>query len=129
MNPNLIQILATALSGLGVLLGLPSSSMLLMWTIDAARHGVGLEMVHSRRLGGNPDAIILMLRGIREIVRGVESWTASLGAFYFEGIPFTALVGIAVGAVCWMIGRGLHADACWARSGALRPKIPSLEPA
>lgn len=118
MNPISLHTVATGLSVVGVVLTIPSSVVLMLWAINAVRQFVGLEAPAKTNFGGNPDAILLMLKGIREIVGALESFTESVGQFIFNGLSLLALLGLVVGAACWVTGRGLQSNAHWARVAA-----------
>lgn len=118
MNPITIQTLATGFTATGMALGLPSLAVLLLWTINAVRTRLAAEASSGTNFGDNPDAILLMLKGITETVSALGRFAGSLGQFVFNGLAIVAIVGLAVGVACWFTGRGLSANANWARISA-----------
>lgn len=119
INPITIQTLATGFTATGMALGIPSFAVLLLWTVHAIRTRLTDDASSSTHFGDNPDAILLMLKGITETIGALGRLAGSLGQFAFNGLAILAVVGLVIGVACWFTGRGLNANANWARMSAL----------
>ena len=118
MNPITIQALATGFTATGMALGIPSFAVLLLWAVQAIRTRLADDASSSTHFGDNPDAILLMLKGITETIGTLSRLAGSLGQFVFNGLAVVAVVGLVMGVACWFTGRGLNANANWARASA-----------
>jgi hypothetical protein len=116
-NPLTISTLATLFSVAGVAIGAPSLSLLVLSVIWMIRLRRAPEIA-SASVGNRPDAILLMLKGIAATVAALGRFSESLGKLLLQGLAIFAVVGLIVGVACWFTGRGLHAQANWARFSA-----------
>jgi hypothetical protein len=117
-NPLTISTLATSFSVIGITLGAPSLTVLVLYVINAIRLRLTSGTSSSTNFGENPDAILLMLKGITETVGALGRFAGSLGQFIFNGLAVLSVVGLLFGIACWFTGRGLSANAHWARVSA-----------
>lgn len=118
MNPITIQTLAAGFTAAGLALGLPSFAVLLLWTVNAIRIRLSADASASTNFGDNPDAILLMLKGITETLGAFGRFAGLLGQFLFTGLAVIATVGLILALACWFTGRGLNTHANWARISA-----------
>ena len=127
MNPFSIQSLATGFTVGGVILGVPSGATLLLYVI---------HLVHQRMkaapaagsFGENPDAILLMLKAMTSAIGGLARLAGSVGQFLFNGLAMVAGVALILSIALWFTGRGLHANAPWARGSAYALLILAMLP-
>lgn len=119
MNPLTISTLATSFSAIGVAIGAPSVTVLVLYGINALRLRLASGTPSSTSFGDNPDAILLMLKGITETVGALGRFAGSFGQFIFNGLAILATAGLVAGIACWFTGRGLSANAHWARVSAI----------
>ncbi len=129
-NPLTISTLATSFSVIGIALGGPSLTVLVLYTINAISLRLASGTSSSTNFGDNPDAILLILKGITETVSAIGRFAGSLGQFIFNGLAILSVIGLLFGIACWLTGRGLSANASWARVTAmaliLLAMLPSL---
>lgn len=129
-NPLAIWTLATSFSVIGITLSAPSLTVLVLYVINTIRLRLGEGASSSSNFGDNPGAILLMLKGITKTVSAFGRFAGSLGQFIFNGLAILSVIGLLFGIACWFTGRGLSANASWARASAmaliLGAKLPSL---
>lgn len=117
MNPVSIPLLASLFTVGGVLLSLPSLVVL----IGAAAFLLTQRFAApagETRFGDNPDALLLMLQGITQAISGLASLVGTLAQIVIQMAAVIAGAGLVLGLTCWFIGRGLGAEALWARFAA-----------
>lgn len=119
MNPVSISLLASLFSWAGALLGIPSAAVLLLYLLHkiAATGGPGGSAA-STDFGSNPDALMLMLKGLSQTIGALAGLAASAAQFLFNALAVAALAGLGLAIVCWLTGRGLAAQAPGARFSA-----------
>ncbi len=115
MNPINVQTLATGFSVISVALGIPSFAVLLLWVINLIRTRLTAGTPSSADFGSNPDALLLMLKGMTVAIGALGRIFGPLGKFVFNGLALVASIGLVLAIACWLTGRGLHAYAHWAR--------------
>ncbi len=115
MNPLTIPALATSFSAVGVVLGAPSFTLLVLYAIHAIRLRLAAGESSDTSFGKNPDAILLMLKGITETLGALGRIAGSVGQLLFNGLAIVGAVGLVLAVACWFTGRGLSVNAPWAR--------------
>ena len=113
MNPLSISTLATGFSVLGAVIGLPSVAVLLLRLVNRVRPSA--ESTSGPNFGKNPDALLLLLKGISETVGAIGRVSGFLGQILLNALSLVATVGVILAFTFWFTGRGLHAHAQWAR--------------
>lgn len=130
MNPITIPTLATGFAVTGVVFGLPSFAVLLLYAVNAIRNQLNTGASASSDFGKNPDALLLMLKVMSEAIGALGRLVGTLGQFLLGGLAIIAGVGLVLAIACWFTGRGLHAHAHWARVSAfiliVLAMLPSL---
>ncbi len=130
MNSINVQTLATGFSAISVALGIPSFAVLLLWVINLIRTRLTAGTPSSTDFGSNPDALLLMLKGMTKVIGALGRIFEPLGKFLLNGLALVACVGLVLAIACWFTGRGLHAHANWARVSAfvllVLAMLPSL---
>lgn len=114
MNPLTIPLLATGLSVLGVVLGVPSATVLVLYGINALRLR-GSSRPAGSGFGDNPDAVLLVLKGMTETLGFFARIFGSLGQVLLNALALLATLGLVVAVLFWFTGRGLNSQAAWAR--------------
>ncbi len=130
MNPLTISTLATSFSAIGLVIGAPSLTVLVVHLANAIRLRLASGTASGTNFGDHPDALLLMLKGLTETVGALGRLAGSLGQLVLNGLAILAAAGLVVGIACWLTGRGLNAHAPWARASAfiliLGAMLPSL---
>jgi len=120
MNPISMTMLASLFTWAGALVGAPSTVVLVLYGLYRAV-GAGRDAsdrATSAEFGSNPDAILLMLKGVSTVIASIASAVGSAAQFVFNVLATVAVAGLVVATLCWFTGRGLAAQAAWARVGA-----------
>jgi len=120
MNPISMALVASLFTWAGALIGAPSMVALVLCGLhralgagsDASSRATGTDF------GSNPDAILLMLKGITASIGAVARVLGSAAQFVFNALVIGAVVGLVFAALCWFTGRGLASQAAWARFSA-----------
>lgn len=124
-----MTLLASVFTWAGAIVGAPSTVALVLYGLYRAV-GAGGDRPASTDFGSNPDAILLMLKGISTVIGSIASAVGSAAQFVFNAVAIAAVAGLVFAALCWFTGRGLAAQAAWARvsAGALLTVVllPSL---
>jgi hypothetical protein len=117
MNPLSVQFLATSFTVGGAVLGVPSIGVLLVWGINEIRKCVTPPPA-STDIGPNPDAMLLLIKGIAETMGFFNRIAGAVGQFLLNGLAAASVIGLILGLAFWFTGRGLTAGATWARVSA-----------
>ncbi|WP_156391802.1 MULTISPECIES: hypothetical protein [unclassified Roseateles] len=120
MNPISMAMLASLFTWAGALVGAPSTVVLVLYGLYRAvgAGGDASERATGAGFGSNPDAILLMLKGVSTVIASIASAVGSAAQFVFNVLAMAAVAGLVVAALCWFTGRGLAAQAAWARVSA-----------
>lgn len=129
MNSITIPTLANSFAVTGVVFGLPALAVLLLYAVNAIRNHLNAGASSRSDFGKNPDALLLMLKGMTEAIGALSRAAGSLGQFLLGGLAIIAGVGLVLAIACWFTGRGLHAHAHWARVSAFILIVLALLPA
>ena len=112
--PLSLPALANAFYCAAVVLGLPSITGLLSYAgyilhsrLAPANSSIGAVK--------NPDAILLMLKGMASVVQGFANVLGFLGRYVMTGIALLSVFGLVMAVGFWATGRGLHHQDPWAR--------------
>lgn len=114
MNPVTIPFLASGLSVLGIVLGVPSATLLILYGINSLRLRWSSRPVGTS-WGDNPDAVLLVLKGMTETVGFLARVFDSFGQVLLNALALAAVAGLVFAVALWFTGRGLNAQAAWAR--------------
>lgn len=109
-NPVTLSSLATTFVVSGALLGLPSLAVLLLYAVKTL-HDRLTAAPAGLAVGDNPDALLMMLA----VMVKAFGLLARLVDFVFDLLAVGAAVGLVLGVALWLTGRGLLAQAAWAR--------------
>lgn len=110
-----LEALATLFKLTGAAVGIPSLTALLLYGANVLRHRLGAGSPAGNSFGENPDAILLLLKGITATIGGLARALGSFSQFLFDGIAMMSGAGLLFAALCWLTGRGLLHQAVWAR--------------
>ncbi len=116
MNPISISSLATLFTTAGVLIGIPSITVLVSYVFYRVMSSG--KSAASTDFGSNPDALLLILKGISTVLGFVADLVGSVAQFIFNALAIAAIAGLVFAVLCWLTGRGLSAQATWARVSA-----------
>lgn len=119
MNPVTLSTLATGFAVTGAAIGIPSFAVLLLYAANAIRNRLNAGKPSGSNFGENPDALLLLLKGMTAAIGALDRAAGSLGQFVLSGLAIIASVGLVFAIACWFTGRGLHAHANWARVSAV----------
>lgn len=128
MNPISLQTLATGFAVTGAVIGLPSLAVLLLYAANVIRNHFNAGASSGTDFGKNPDALLLLLKGMTETIGAISRVVGALGEFLLGGLAIVASVGLVLALACWFTGRGLHAHAHWARVSAFSLLVLALLP-
>jgi len=128
MNPIHIQTLATGFAVMGVVIGLPSFMVLLLYAVNVIRNHLKTGASVGSDFGKNPDALLLMVKGMAETIAALSRAFGAMGQFLLGGLAIIACVGLFLAVTCWFTGRGLHTHANWARVSAFILLVLALLP-
>ncbi len=117
MNPVSVSALASVFTIGGALVGLPSLATLVAYGLITLYQRLS-PLPRPSGFGTNPDAVLLVLQGITQVIGGLARLLGSLAQLVLDLAAVAAGASFAFGLLCWWIGRGLHAHATWARFGA-----------
>jgi hypothetical protein len=120
MNPVSMTMLAGLFTWAGAAVGVPSAVVLVLYGLQrafAAGGGAG-DRGEGAGFGSNPDALLLMLKGLSTAIAAIAAAVGSVAQFVFNVLAMAAVAGLVVAALCWFTGRGLAAQAAWARVSA-----------
>lgn len=118
MNPLSLAALGSVFKAIAAALGLGSGAALL---VDAA---AWINLWPSRPAPGHPsgtalafkaDALLLMATGIAKALALLANALGSLAQWLLQGLIAAALCGLLAATLMWFTGRGLQAQAEWAR--------------
>jgi hypothetical protein len=130
MNPISIQTLATGFAVTGVVIGLPSFVVLLLYAVNVIRNHLSPGAPAGSDFGKNPDALLLMLKGMTEAIGALGRAAGALGQILFNSLALIAVFGLMLALALWFTSRGLQVHATWARVSAfvllLLALLPSL---
>lgn len=130
MNPLTISTLATSFSAVGIILGAPSLTVLVLYVVNIVRLRLASANASSTNFGDNPDAILLILKGVTGTLEALGRFAGAVGQFLLNGLAIVAVAGLVIGVACWFTGRGLSTHAGWARISAFtliaHAMLPSL---
>lgn len=117
MYPISMTMLASLFTWAGVLVGAPSTVVLVLYGLHRAvgAGGDASDRATGAGFGSNPDAILLMLKGVSTVIASIASAVGSAAQFVFNVLALVAVAGLVVATLCWFTGRGLAAQAAWAR--------------
>ncbi|MFG6428772.1 hypothetical protein [Roseateles sp. LYH14W] len=120
MNPVSMAMLASLFTWAGGLLGAPSTVVLVLYGLYRAvgAGGDASERAAGAGFGSNPDALLLMLKGISTAIASIAGAVGSVAQWMFNVVAMVAVAGLVVATLCWFTGRGLAAQAAWARVSA-----------
>lgn len=114
MNPVSITTLAKLFKISGALLGGPSIAVLALYAmLRWRRHLAGA--IPETNFGDNPDAILLMLRGLTHVVGGIGNVIGAIAQWVLDMAAVASGGCLALAVVLWFTGSGLQAHASWAR--------------
>lgn len=113
-----ISKLATTFVWSGLFMTMSSAGALVFCLICEIRRRLAGEIT-AGQVGKNPDAILLMLKGIVETFAMMGRLTAWLGQMLVYALALLAGIGLVCGLALLFTGRGLQAEAAWARIGAI----------
>ncbi|MFT3953779.1 MAG: hypothetical protein QM722_05105 [Piscinibacter sp.] len=114
MNPVSIAALAKLFKIGGALVGMPSIVVLALYAVLMWRRRLAAPAPETN-VGDNPDALLLMLQGLTRVVVGVADLVGALAQFVLDVAAAAAGAGLVIAIVLWFTGRGLQAQATWAR--------------
>jgi hypothetical protein len=117
MNPLTVATLASVFKVGGAVLGVPSLAVLALYTLHAVRQRLAAPPSETD-FGDNPDAVLLVLKGLSRAVGNAAHIAGSLAQLVLDAAALAAGAGLVLALVCWGTGRGLQADATWARLSA-----------
>jgi Ca2+/Na+ antiporter len=80
-------------------------------------------------VGSNPDAILLILKGIAKAFGVLGRIGGAVEGFVVSVLAALAAFGLVFGVACWFIGRGLQSEASWARISAFVLIVLAIVPA
>lgn len=127
MNPIPLPSLAAAFNVAGSLIGIPSLAVLLLYAINEIRSHLSAAPT-ATNFGDNPDALLSVLKAMTETVGALSRFTGALGQFLFNGLAMIAGVGLLLAIALWLTGKGLQANANWARVSAFALLLLALLP-
>jgi len=129
MNPISIPLLATLFTTASALVGIPSITLLLFYLAHQVVKLTGSAAANPN-FGTNPDAVLLVLKWMTGAIGALSSLVSSAAQLLFNVLAVVAAAGVVFAIACWFTGRGLGAQAHWARisAGALLTLLllPSL---
>lgn len=117
MNPISISLLATLFATVGALLGIPSVTLLAFYAFHQLTKPDGQAAV-ATDFGSQPDAILLMLKGMTQALGALAGVAGTAAQFLFNAMAVVATLALVLATACWFTGRGLGAQAAWARISA-----------
>jgi hypothetical protein len=118
MNVLSIHSLANGFKGAGVLVAFPSIAVLVLYAVHEIRRRFSAGSPGSTSFGENPDAILLMLMTLTESIGALARFAGGLGHLLLTGLAILGGAGLVLGVTLWCTGRGLQAQADWARLSA-----------
>lgn len=120
MNPVSLAGLARLFSVGGAALGLPALAYLVLYA-GLVLHQRWHRPAPATAFGPNPDAVLTVLQGLTQVVGGAARLAGSLAQVVLDMAAAAAGVAFVLGLAAWLTGRGLQAQAGWARvsGGAL----------
>ena len=120
LNPISMALLASLFTWAAALVGAPSTVVVVLYGLYRAvgAGGNAGDRATGTEFGSNPDAILLMLKGISTAIASIASAVGSAAQFVFNALAMVAVAGLVLAALCWFTGRGLAAQAAWARFSA-----------
>lgn len=116
MNPVSLATLATLFKCGGALVGTPSILVLVLYAVLMGHRRLA-DPVLDATFGPNPDAMLLMLQGLTQVVGSVATFVGAIAQIVLDMAAAAAGVGLLLAVTLWSIGRGLQAHAPWARWG------------
>lgn len=117
MNPISISLLATLFSTVGALVGVPSVALLAFYAFQQVTKP-DVNATAATHFGSQPDAILLMLKGMTQAIGALAGAASSVAQWLFNALAVVATVSLVLAIACWLTGRGLGAHAPWARVSA-----------
>jgi hypothetical protein len=117
MNPIAVPMLATVFKVAGAALGLPSLAVLVLYAVHTLKQRLAAAPAETD-FGDNPDAVLWVLNGMTQVIGTAANIAGSIAQIVFDIAAFGAGAGLVLAIACWFTGRGLHADATWARVSA-----------
>lgn len=129
MNPLTLQGLVTGFIATSIAMGLPSIATLLLYVGYQIRNRLSTPTTEPN-FGDNPDAILLMLKGMTQAIGFLGRAAGTLGQIAMNFLAGVSAVALVLALALWFTGRGLQAEANWARISAfillLLALLPSL---
>ncbi|MBL9170279.1 MAG: hypothetical protein JNN07_21265 [Verrucomicrobiales bacterium] len=129
MNPITLQGLATGFIATSIAMGLPSLATLLLYAGHQIRNRLTAPTAEPN-FGDNPDAILLMLKGMTQAIGLLGRAAGALGQMAMNLLAGVSVVAFVLAVALWFTGRGLQAEANWARISGfillLLALLPSL---
>ncbi len=117
MNPISISLLATLFATVGALVGIPSIAVLAFYVFHQVTKPNGSATV-ATDFGSQPDAILLMLKGLTQALGTLAGVAGTAAQFLFNAMAVVATLTLVLATALWFTGRGLGAHAPWARLSA-----------
>ncbi len=116
MNPVSIATLAKLFKIGSALVGMPSIVVLALYAVLMWRRRLA-DPVLDANFGPNPDAVLLMLQGLTQVVGSVATFVGAIAQIVLDMAAAAAGAGLMLAVTLWFVGRGLQAHAPWARWG------------
>lgn len=117
MNFLTMPALAMSFKVLGAITTVPAVGLLSWCGVHYLARSLRKPLAESD-FGKNPDALLLILKGFVETLSVMGRIGTFLEDMVFGIFTFVGMIGLVVGIACWFTGRGLHAQAGWARVSA-----------
>jgi hypothetical protein len=117
MNPISVALLASVFKLGGAAVGLPSMTVLVLYAVHTVKQRFATPTPETN-FGDNPDGVLLVLKGMSQVIGTTASFIGALAQIVFDMAAFAAGAGLLVAVACWFTGRGLQADAISARVSA-----------
>lgn len=114
MNPISVALLASVFKFGGAAVGLPSLVVLVLYAIHTVRQRLAAPTPETN-FGDNPDGVLLVLKGMSQVIGTAANLAGSIAQIVFDMAAAAAGAGLVLAITCWLTGRGLQADATWAR--------------
>jgi hypothetical protein len=112
MNPLTLQGLATGFIATSIAMGLPSIATLLLYVGYQIRNRLSTPTTEPN-FGDNPDAILLMLKGMTQAIGFLGRAAGTLGQIAMNFLAGVSAVALVLALALWFTGRGLQAEANW----------------
>lgn len=117
MNPISVATLACVFKIGGAVAGLPSLAVLAFYAVHTVRQRLAAPPAETH-FGDNPDAVLRVLKGMSKVIGTAAHIVGSLAQIALDIAALAAGAGLVLAITCWLTGRGLQADATWARVSA-----------